>query len=541
MDGEPLAELGGGSENWVGPRELGAFLDVGGREEQQDKEQQDAVWMGKEGKVLLVADGMGGHKDGKVASSKVVDAAEEVFGRIQETWLVRRRGKLDPFLTKKTMEWVVDEANKFIWAHNEEKKVKAGTTVAMAVLGPRELVVGWLGDSEVYLWTGSKLHQPRFWEEQGEEGHLTLLTQEHSLAEAFISAGVVSRDRLETLVRDKKAGKKLTKEEEGWVRGEHILTKHVGGDPNNSKLSYERVPVRVGDVVMLCSDGLHSAGVEPEIIEAVMAKVSSGEISAQKGANTLVAYAKGKGAPDNLSVIVRQVDEVSQVGFHPDQREALRDAILKPAVIDLRSEAAVSRLRKYEEVLRARGMWNNQKHAVPDKMLTLTRQDKWREWVMRIEKGLMEGWVIGEPTLVKDALLVQIAQAAMIMAKREVPRANDKKALMEERRRADRFMVWADTVRMGQYVVSELGQFERDRKVPVGVSGVVERAIWATVDPARQVNEGLVKELSRVLKVKIEEARELLKDQRRLVSWVTDKLQLTHEKEEADRGYGWSK
>ena len=203
--------------------------------------------------VFMVADGMGGHNAGEVASVMAVDHLREAAsGIIAETDLVQ----------------ALESANEVIYAESMTNHLHHGmgtTLAAMVVLENNTLVVAHVGDSRVYMW---------------HEGALSRLSKDHSYVQELVDEGIVSIEEARTHPR------------------RNIVTRALGIDAN-VEVEANTFPVTVGAWYVLCSDGLVD-----EISDADIAKVLARCTSPHEAAQALVDAANAAGGRDNITVIV---------------------------------------------------------------------------------------------------------------------------------------------------------------------------------------------------------------------------------------------
>lgn len=211
--------------------------------------------------LFAVADGMGGHAAGEVASEIAVNVLAECAP-----------GHPSP----EELSHAVQEANRaIIHAAREGKGRKGmGTTMTAAMLEGERLLVAQVGDSRAYL-----LHQ----------GKLQQLTRDHSLMADMIEAG------------------QLTPEEARTHPHRSVITRALGSDPYTKPDLYE-INVEAGDRLLICSDGLSGMVCDSDI-EATLARVSD----PQRCASQLVNEAIANGGHDNVTVIVVDVTGFAEV------------------------------------------------------------------------------------------------------------------------------------------------------------------------------------------------------------------------------------
>lgn len=206
--------------------------------------------------LFVVADGMGGHAAGEVASEIAVKTISECAPDHADA---------------EELGAAVEQANRDIInaALAGEGREGMGTTCTAAMLEANKLVIAQVGDSRAYL-----LHN----------GELTQLTRDHSLMANMIEAG------------------QITPEEARVHPNRSVITRALGNDPTTTADLYE-INVEDGDRLLLCSDGLSSM-VEDSRIEEVMNRIAD----PQRCASALVNEAISEGGLDNVTVIVANAD-----------------------------------------------------------------------------------------------------------------------------------------------------------------------------------------------------------------------------------------
>ena len=211
--------------------------------------------------LFAVADGMGGHAAGEVASEIAITVLSEKAPRTPDASALGR---------------AVEDANRAVILAASEKRGRAGmgTTMTAAILQKDRLVVAQVGDSRAYL-----LHQ----------GKLQQLTRDHSLMADMIEAG------------------RLTPEEARTHPNRSVITRAIGSDIHMRPDIYE-LNVDAGDRILLCSDGLSSM-ISNNAIESIMRRQSD----AQHCADELVTAALENGGADNVTVVVADVPGFSEV------------------------------------------------------------------------------------------------------------------------------------------------------------------------------------------------------------------------------------
>jgi protein phosphatase len=220
---------------------------------------EDMVLDRPERRMWAVADGMGGHAYGEVASRMAVDA-------------------LDALPPGDSLQQAVAQAcacllevNLALVAEAAARDVPViGTTLVLLLASGRSAACIWAGDSRIYLCRGGSLHQ---------------LTRDHNQFEEL------------------QARNHLSPAEALAYPGANMITRALGAA---MALELDEIQVQVsdGDLFLLCSDGLSNA-VSPE---DMFGALTSG--SCAQAAETLIALALAAGGRDNISVVVVRADEV---------------------------------------------------------------------------------------------------------------------------------------------------------------------------------------------------------------------------------------
>ncbi len=206
--------------------------------------------------LFAVADGMGGHEAGEVASEIAIKTLAELAPQNADgEALARAVVAANLNVIKAPREGIGREG--------------MGTTLTAAILEGERLVIAQVGDSRAYL-----LH----------DGHLQQLTRDHSLMADMIEAG------------------QLTEAEARVHPNRSVITRAIGSDPHMQPDIYE-LNVASGDRILLCSDGVCGMIDDQEI-----ATIMGGSETAQICADNLVAGALAAGGYDNATAIVIDVE-----------------------------------------------------------------------------------------------------------------------------------------------------------------------------------------------------------------------------------------
>jgi protein phosphatase len=218
--------------------------------------------------LLVLADGMGGYKAGEVASEiAVLMVAAEITEVMQNNF---QPTKLMPNLLPESHMLIdaVAKTNATIYQISQDQPQCAGmgTTLAVGIFTDNKLVVGHIGDSRMYRLRGEMLTQ---------------LTQDHSLIQEQINAGLITQEQA-----------KLSK-------NKNLVTRALGTDPE-VELELQEFDVEVNDIYLLCSDGLSDLVEDEEITEVLLE--ANGNIT--HAAKKLVQSANENGGTDNISVVL---------------------------------------------------------------------------------------------------------------------------------------------------------------------------------------------------------------------------------------------
>lgn len=211
--------------------------------------------------LYAVADGMGGHAAGEVASRLAIESLKTYF---RETG----RPAGDPLLAAERLREAVAAANRSIWeaivGHDERRGM--GTTLAAVLAIGEQWVVGHVGDSRVYLLRG---------------GRLARLTSDHSWVNEQVRLGF------------------LTDEAAQRHPMRNIVTRALGSREDVA-VDIALEPLHEGDVLLLCSDGLNTM-VPDETIREILAEHA---VDPGSACRALVDEANRRGGEDNITVIV---------------------------------------------------------------------------------------------------------------------------------------------------------------------------------------------------------------------------------------------
>ena len=241
--------------------------DVGKRR----KLNEDNLLLDREINLYAVCDGMGGHNAGEVASKMAIETLHAFIAKSQGeekdiTWPYG----LEPNLSFEAnrLKTAIKLANKRVFkaADNREDYTGMGTTLVAALVNDGTLTVGNAGDSRCYMVRGGKLTQ---------------LTRDDSWVSAAWAEGILSHDEIDRHPL------------------RNVITKAVGAR-DTIDLDVVEHDLQPGDVVMLCSDGLHGMVHDPEIGKIL----GNGDLKLEEASAKLIEAANEAGGRDNVTVVL---------------------------------------------------------------------------------------------------------------------------------------------------------------------------------------------------------------------------------------------
>lgn len=248
--------------------EIVRLTDIGQRRDHNE----DAIASDDSMGFVILADGMGGYKAGEVASEIAVLS---ITAELKEAMQHLRPGQIDPVLNMQAeAQLLIDavrNANDAIFdiSQTQAQCAGMGTTLVVGLFTNNKLLVGHIGDSRMY----------RYRQQQ-----LTQITEDHSLLQEQIKSGLI------------------TAEQAKYSANKNLVTRALGIDPE-VELELNEFDVEMGDIYLLCSDGLSDL-VEDEAIQRTLNMLSS---DLTEAAYTLVQMANDHGGKDNISVILVRV------------------------------------------------------------------------------------------------------------------------------------------------------------------------------------------------------------------------------------------
>lgn len=211
--------------------------------------------------LAIIADGMGGHQAGDVASQMVTSV-------IKEKWEAKAQCNT-PEEAEKWLQETIKKMNQAVYGHAEQNKAcqGMGTTVVISICTDDFVTIGHIGDSRCYLLTENGLQQ---------------ITKDHSLVNELVRSGQISAEEAELHPR------------------KNVLLKALGTEeqvaPDIQSISWE-----AGNKLLLCSDGLTNKLPDAELTSFLQQDAGMQEIG-QK----MVTLANERGGEDNISLVIAE-------------------------------------------------------------------------------------------------------------------------------------------------------------------------------------------------------------------------------------------
>ncbi len=242
------------------------------------KKNEDSLGCCSELTFYIVADGMGGHQGGAVASALAVESMRRSLQSTQAEDLTPIADSSGHYSSGgRRLEMAVHQANNDVFERSKQDAALEGmgTTVAAILFDLQEKVVciGHVGDSRVY---------------RVRDGQIDQLTEDHSVVQQLFRHGEIDQEEMRK------------------HPSRHMLTQALGTS------AMVRPDIRIetpqaGDMFVLCSDGVHGVINDQELLERVTAEGQD----LQNGCDGLVDLANERGGPDNSTVIVLAYEETA--------------------------------------------------------------------------------------------------------------------------------------------------------------------------------------------------------------------------------------
>lgn len=211
--------------------------------------------------LIIVADGMGGHAAGALASSLAIEGLCAELGALSHS--------SDPVGALKS---AIQRVNVQIFrqAQSDGALSGMGTTLVCALLSEKRFTAACVGDSRVYLYDGKELSQ---------------ITHDHSYVEMLVEAGMITRQEARTHPQ------------------RNLITRALGLSLRADVDVFDR-EWHAGDILLLCSDGLHGC-----VEDAELFAILAGDTTLEEKCETMVALALAHDGSDNITVVLARCEE----------------------------------------------------------------------------------------------------------------------------------------------------------------------------------------------------------------------------------------
>ena len=223
---------------------------------------EDSIMLRPDLGLAVLADGMGGHQAGEVASAMAIDLVKQFFENASQ-----RSGVLN---YNDIVSDSIMLANSAIFELSKNKADCAGmgSTVVVTYFDGEKVYVGHVGDSRLYRYRDGELHQ---------------VTEDHSLVQELVSRGL------------------LSKEEAIESTNKNLVTRALGIE-ESVQIDIAEEEWQPGDIYLLCSDGLNDV-LRDDVISDIL---ESNKDNLETALDSLIETVNSNGGPDNVSVILIQ-------------------------------------------------------------------------------------------------------------------------------------------------------------------------------------------------------------------------------------------
>lgn len=298
---------------------------------------QDSGYAGTH--LFMVADGMGGHAGGDVASSLATQAITAVADERFESISVAQETLVD------AVKHSAQELSDAVRDHPDLQGM--GTTVSAMIRHDDKVVIAHIGDSRIYLFRNKKLEQ---------------ITTDHTFVQKLVETG------------------RITAEEAAVHPRRNVLMRVLGDFDTNPDVDSYILETEPGDRWLMCSDGL--CGYVPD---DVVAQIMRETPDASSASTKLIEAALDRGAPDNVTVVIAGVNETN---VSAASRPILVGAAAQPLIFD----AVTKRLPKITGIFGSyAGLGEAETFATPDFLETIIAEDKKRAARRRLRWGTYFG------------------------------------------------------------------------------------------------------------------------------------------------------
>lgn len=233
------------------------------------RQNNEDVWadLGNFGFYVL-ADGMGGHQAGEVASRETVNALCRL---VKKKMGLKSEGQnLEDI--QEALKLVIEQVNSFIYrmGRSQRELRGMGTTLCCLLFHEKGLISAHVGDSRIYRYREKKLEQ---------------MTKDHSLLRELVELGQIDEQQATDFLY------------------KNIITKAIGTEPRIEP-SVKISDIRIDDIYLMCSDGLSDL-----VTLSEMATIIKGSPCLEDSVNKLINKANAKGGHDNITVVMTKVEK----------------------------------------------------------------------------------------------------------------------------------------------------------------------------------------------------------------------------------------
>ncbi len=234
---------------------------------------EDSFFLPEADRLAIVADGMGGHASGEVASKMAVETVAEHFRNTQDDGEITWPYKLDHserFDANRLINGIkLANLKIFDRAQREEACHGMGTTIVASLFLDDKVLIGHVGDSRVYRWRDGKLSQ---------------LTEDHSLLNDYIKM------------------KKLSSDDAGKFPHKNVIVRALGMK-ESVQVDVLAEQLKIGDVYLMCSDGLSGMIDDPGLGELL-----ADEPDLDTCVERMIHAANRNGGVDNITCVLARLE-----------------------------------------------------------------------------------------------------------------------------------------------------------------------------------------------------------------------------------------
>lgn len=210
-------------------------------------------------RLAIVADGMGGHNAGDIASRLAIETMKSLWAEIKE---IQTASQAESWL-----ETAILQSNEKVLEHSKDfpECSGMGTTLVAAICTASFCTIANIGDSRGYLLSESGLAQ---------------VTEDHSLVNELVKSGEITKEDAENHPR------------------KNVLTRALGTE-RGIIADYYTIMFEQGDSLLLCSDGLSN-----KLAQQEMQRILEAELSIEEKAESLIRIANENGGEDNITLVI---------------------------------------------------------------------------------------------------------------------------------------------------------------------------------------------------------------------------------------------